>query len=93
MSSDKEDWYGMHTIEHADSPQSLHSVRTQSEFEHGWYYYLADIAARRLLQRVIELFYRTNEAAWLGLSSSYLVHTVEELDRQLGEWQVLTHTT
>ncbi|KAJ4298097.1 Zcf27p [Kalmusia sp. IMI 367209] len=87
-STSTEEWYRMHTEPEAESPQSVHSAWTQSEFEHGWYYYLADIAARRLLQRVIELFYKASESAWLELSFSSIVHTVEELDRQLAEWEV-----
>lgn len=81
-----EDWYRMYTEVEADSPQSVHSAWTQNEFEHGWFYYLADISARRLLQRVIELFYRRVEITWLALPFSVLLQTVEELDRQLGEW-------
>ncbi|KAJ4355794.1 Zcf27p [Didymosphaeria variabile] len=81
-----EEWYRMYTEVEAESPQSMHSAWTQNEFERGWYYYLADIAARRLLQRVIELFYKRNEVAWLEFTFSALVHTVEELDRQLVEW-------
>lgn len=86
--ADTEDWYRLHTDVNAESPQSIHSTWTKNEFEHGWYYYLADIAARRLLQRVIEFFYRTSESAWLELSFAHLVNTAEELDRQLGEWEV-----
>ncbi|KAL5421145.1 hypothetical protein PMIN06_007295 [Paraphaeosphaeria minitans] len=81
-----EDWCRMYTQVEADSPHSTHSLWTQNEFEHGWYYYLADIAARRLLQRVIELFYKKSEVAWLEFPFPTLVHTVEELDRQLVEW-------
>jgi hypothetical protein len=87
-----EDWSRMYTEVEVESPQSMHSAWTQNEFEHGWYYYLADIAARRLLQRVIELFYERNEVAWLEFTFSTLVHTVEELDRQLAEWQVCDKT-
>ncbi|KAL5387334.1 hypothetical protein DPSP01_003558 [Paraphaeosphaeria sporulosa] len=81
-----EDWCRMYTQVETDSPHSTHSLWTQNEFEHGWYYYLADIAARRLLQRVIELFYRKSEVVWLEFPFLTLVHTVEELDRQLLEW-------
>ena len=84
--SDTEDWYRMHTATDVASPHSVRSTQSQNDFEIGWYYYLADIAARRLLQRVIDVFYRANETTWLELPLAYLVHTVDELDRQLGEW-------
>lgn len=81
-----EGWYRKYTQAETDSPHSTHSFWTQGGFEHGWYYYLADIAARRLLQRVIELFYRKSEVTWLEFTFLALLHTVEELDRQLVEW-------
>ena len=68
---------------HATSP-----AKTHSEFEEGWYYYLADIAARRILQRVISSSYGAGESAWLDVSLQCLLQTAEELDRQLMEWYV-----
>lgn len=71
------------------SPQSPRvSSSVQSELETGWYYYLADIAARRILQRVIQSFYETSESTWLNTPLQDLLHTSEELDRQLTEWYV-----
>lgn len=67
----------------ATSPARIHS-----EFEEGWYYYLADIAARRILQRVISSLYHAGEFAWLNTPYQTLVHTAEELDRQLSQWYV-----
>ncbi|KAF2448339.1 hypothetical protein P171DRAFT_353501 [Karstenula rhodostoma CBS 690.94] len=86
LATKTDDWYRIYTQVEVESSQSSNSVWTQNEFEHGWYYYLADIAARRLLQRVIELFYKRSEVAWLEFPFLTLVHTVEELDRQLVEW-------
>lgn len=63
-------------------------ARAHSEFEEGWYYYLADIAARRILQRVISSFYSASEHVWLDASLQNLLQTAEELDRQLLEWYV-----
>jgi hypothetical protein len=63
--------------------------RVQTEFEKGWYYYLADIAARRILQRVIMSFYTDGNSEWCDWSESYissLVQMAKELDRQLTEW-------
>ncbi|CAG5137581.1 uncharacterized protein ALTATR162_LOCUS158 [Alternaria atra] len=65
---------------------AANSARAQVELEKGWYYYLADIAARGILQRVIRSFYATNESAWLDASLQSILQTAEELDRQLTEW-------
>jgi hypothetical protein len=75
----------MHTGEET-SPSATHSAWTQNELETGWYYYLADIAARRILQRVIKSFYESSETLWLDAPFERVLHTAEELDRQLTEW-------
>lgn len=67
----------------ATSPARIHN-----EFEEGWYYYLADIAARRLLQRVISSLYHAGESAWLDAPYQGLLQTAEELSRQLSQWLV-----
>jgi len=77
---------------HSDFGLNLESTspaRIHSEFEEGWYYYLADIAARRILQRVISSIYDAGELAWLNRPLQTLLQTAEELDRQLLEWYVL----
>lgn len=74
---------------HSDFDLDLESTspaRIYSEFEEGWYYYLADIAARRLLQRVISSSYNAGETAWLQGPFQTQLQTAEELDRQLTEW-------
>lgn len=73
------------------SDAGIESVSTQSplvqqETEKAWYYYLADIAARRILQRVVDTFYKKSESAWCEASLPNLVQTAEELDRQLVQW-------
>ncbi|OQV11087.1 C2 domain-containing protein [Cladophialophora immunda] len=52
----------------------------------GWYYYLADIAVRRILQRVFDLFYRSSHHVWLQEDFSRLIWSAEELDQQLTQW-------
>lgn len=63
-------------------------ARAGSEFEEGWYYYLADIAARRILQRVISSSYIAGESKWLDVPLQNLLQTAKELDRQVDEWYV-----
>jgi hypothetical protein len=80
-----EQLYRIHT-EVETSPNGTHSAWSQTELEKGWYYYLADIAARRILQRVIKSFYESSESVWLDTSFQSILQTAEELDRQLTEW-------
>ena len=75
----------MHTELGTDANGS-HPVWAHTELEKGWFYYLADIAARRILQRVIKSFYESSELAWLDASLESIFQTAEELDRQLTEW-------
>ncbi|KAF1931342.1 uncharacterized protein M421DRAFT_56388 [Didymella exigua CBS 183.55] len=67
-------------------PTATIPARIHNEFEEGWYYYLAEIAARRILQRVISSSYNGGESAWVDVSLHSLLQTAEELDRQLTEW-------
>ena len=56
------------------------------ELERSWYYYLADIAVRRILQRVFDLFYRSSHHVWTQQDLSRLIWSAEELDQQLTQW-------
>lgn len=85
LATASEDFYCMHSDFGLDI-ESTSPARIHSEFEEGWYYYLADIAARRLLQRVISSSYNAGEGVWLDEPFQSLIHTAEELDRQLSEW-------
>ena len=62
------------------------TIRIQESFDHGWYYYLADIAARRLLQRVIDSLYTDNKAGSDFTPLPALTQTAAELERQLDQW-------
>lgn len=87
LAATAEEMYRAHTELETDvSANGAHFAWARSELEHGWYYYLADIAARRILQRVITSFYETSESAWLDASIQSILQTAEELDRQLREW-------
>ncbi|KAJ4985190.1 vegetative cell wall protein gp1 [Stagonosporopsis vannaccii] len=85
LATTSEDFYRMHSDFDLDL-ESTSPARIHSEFEEGWYYYLADIAARRILQRVISSSYDAGESAWLNRPLQTLFQTAEELDRQLLEW-------
>ncbi|OAL54655.1 hypothetical protein IQ07DRAFT_531020 [Pyrenochaeta sp. DS3sAY3a] len=85
LATSTEQLYRIHTDPDAE-PRATPSVSVHNELETGWYYYLADIAARRILQRVIQSFYESSESNWIYLPLQDILHTAEELDRQLTEW-------
>ncbi|KAI5246329.1 hypothetical protein E4T42_06391 [Aureobasidium subglaciale] len=51
----------------------------------SWYYYLADIAARRILQRVVDSFYADHIDLQLTTITS-MIKAAEELSRQIDQW-------
>lgn len=58
----------------------------EPQFQKMWYYYLADIAVRRILQRVCDCFYRSSHHAWLYQNISYMMWSAHELDQQITQW-------
>lgn len=85
VATSTEDFFRMHNdlsgIDDSMSPSISHS-----ELEESWYYYLADIAARRILQRVIGAFYESDHPTWINIPFQSMSQTAVELDRQLAEW-------
>ncbi|TIA40523.1 hypothetical protein D6C78_02517 [Aureobasidium pullulans] len=55
------------------------------QIEASWYYYLADIAARRILQRVMDTFYTETVSSQLG-NIPKMFKAAEELSRQIEQW-------
>ncbi|KNG45557.1 hypothetical protein TW65_07808 [Stemphylium lycopersici] len=88
LATTEDDFYRMHSKFDSNSTTTS-LVRPPTELEEGWYYYLADIAARRILQRVIGSFYEADQSSWLRTPFQNMSHTASELDRQLMEWLVL----
>ncbi|KAF2009396.1 hypothetical protein BU24DRAFT_444855 [Aaosphaeria arxii CBS 175.79] len=83
-----EDLYELPTLNgSATSPTAASMNTLHHDFEKAWYYYLADIAARRILQRVMDVFYRQSEVSWTQIPLSELLKTATELDRQLDQWE------
>jgi hypothetical protein len=75
----------------SNSPENIptgfsNSSDMEPQLERAWYYYLADIAVRRILQRVFDTFYRVPHEAWLQHSISHMIRAAAELDKQLTQW-------
>lgn len=54
--------------------------------EQSWYYYLADIAYRRITNRTIAALYSAPKEEWLCCSTSRLYTIAKELDAQVLQW-------
>lgn len=54
--------------------------------EQSWYYYLSDIAYRRITNRTIAALYNVPKEQWLHCSISRLYYIAEELDAQVLQW-------
>ena len=85
LATTEDDFYRMHS-KFDTSSATTSPARPPTELEEGWYYYLADIAARRILQRVMGSFYEADQSSWLGTPFHNMSQTASELDRQLMEW-------
>ena len=81
--------------EHGSNKLDLvaHSPGVQDEVERSWYYYLADIAARRILERVVDTFYVKEAVSLFHTTLPELIDTAKELQRQLTQWSVNIRTS
>ncbi|KAF4967059.1 hypothetical protein FSARC_5350 [Fusarium sarcochroum] len=74
------------SFQHSGLVQPGSAIHIQESLDRGWYYYLADIAARRLLQRVTDSLYTENDVGWDLAPLPHLTQTAAELERQLDQW-------
>ena len=90
---------GLARIEHPyvlpSPPESTHdtgndpgagSLAWDTVHEQSWYYYLSDIAYRRITNRTIAALYSMPMEQWLQCSCSRLYVIAEELDAQVLQW-------
>lgn len=54
--------------------------------EQSWYYYLADIAVRKIINRLLNVFYREDALAWLSMPVERMTRIASEIDSQLTQW-------
>ncbi|KAI6747664.1 hypothetical protein HG530_015772 [Fusarium avenaceum] len=73
-------------FQHSGIAQPGSALHIQEPLYRGWYYYLADIAARRLLQRVTDSLYTENEIGLDFAPLPHLTQTAAEFERQLDQW-------
>lgn len=52
--------------------------------ELSWYYYLTEVALRRISNRIINTFYRKEHTSWLNITP--LIPMAEEFETQISNW-------
>ena len=69
----------------ATSPEDLNRsyVKRWNE-ELSWYYYLTEVALRRISNRIINTFYRKHHTSWLDITP--LIPMAEEFEAQISNW-------
>lgn len=69
-----------------DLQNPVSSTSLDPDLERSWYYYLAEIAGRRIFNRVVNSFYKNDESTWLTTPIDVMIRIAEELDEQLTQW-------
>lgn len=75
-----------------DTPEPETSGRTRALenlehiFQQSWYYYLSEIASRRIANRITHALHMEPPQAWLTTPSRKLQRIAEELDAQILQW-------
>ena len=76
------------TPEPESSSDAIHSpsLHRQAEVEKSWYYYLSEIASRRLKNRISTVLHRGSPFSWQLASLPKLYRLAEELESQVQRW-------
>lgn len=73
-------------------PSHLHSVSSSSSYqsleEQSWFYYLSEIALRRIENRVLNTFYREDHYTWSSVNMQVMINAAEDIEGQLTAWYV-----
>lgn len=62
------------------------SMTIQQEQEKSWFYYLSEIALRRIGNRILNAFYREETPQWVNMNAQETTKIAEEFIRQLEQW-------
>ncbi|KAM5384631.1 hypothetical protein ACJZ2D_001376 [Fusarium nematophilum] len=66
-----------------NSPPS--SIDTPRQIKQGWYFYLAEISARRMMDETLNLLYSHGPEYWMK-NPAYLIRQYHECDNQVSSW-------
>jgi hypothetical protein len=74
------------TPEPQDNSQLTPHSSLDATSQHSWYYYLAEIASRRLLNRITYTLYGAGPMHWMSTPIHKLIRLANELDAQVQQW-------
>lgn len=63
-----------------------HTTTLSVGLEQSWFYYLSDIAVRRIANRIVNTFYQGSASVWLSIPIDKMIHAASELELQLIQW-------
>jgi hypothetical protein len=64
------------------------TLDSKSLHEQSWFYYLSEISALRLINRIIQCFYSDENSSWLQMKVVDMINAVHIFETQLQEWWV-----
>jgi len=65
---------------------STSTCASQSAEEQTWFYYLSEIALRRIENRILNVFYKKDHQHWLQMDLATMVSAAEEIEAQMESW-------
>ena len=58
----------------------------QNSEEQSWFYYLGEIALRRIENRVLNVFYKEDHHSWSRMDIETMIYAAEDIEAQLAIW-------
>ncbi|KFY25858.1 hypothetical protein V493_04410 [Pseudogymnoascus sp. VKM F-4281 (FW-2241)] len=74
----------LHGSEMLSDPQLVHDTDKDLDEERSWYYYLTEVALRRISNRILSTFYRQDHTDWRNILP--LIPIAKEFESQISVW-------
>lgn len=67
-------------------PRTMSSSTSEQAEEQSWFYYLSEIAVRRIENRMLCAFYKFDHNSWSKMGLATMICAAEEIEAQLETW-------
>ncbi|KAL6412655.1 hypothetical protein AUP68_03860 [Ilyonectria robusta] len=67
--------------------QKRHTKSMNESQQHSWYYYLTEIALRRIGNRILNALYKNGNVPGYGVPVMEMLEIAADFEKQLGQWQ------
>ncbi|KAH8694612.1 hypothetical protein BGZ61DRAFT_588540 [Ilyonectria robusta] len=67
--------------------QKRHTESMNESQQHSWYYYLTEIALRRIGNRILNALYKNGNVPGYGVPVMEMLEIAADFEKQLGQWQ------